>query len=368
MDPRDQLPGTEHVPVRLSDPGEVAAALPALLGFRPKESLVLVSLTDSGSGGGRVGLTVRADLPASGDAAVAAAVLARSVRTDRPSGVLVVVVSEGADLAGAGAAVRDDDSGPSGLPHRGLVREVGAALARDAVPVRLALLVRGGRWWSYDCPRSCCAPGAGTAVPEGVTVLEAAAVATGTVVERDRGDLARRISAPDGAGRAAMAATCDLVGVECSTRVLEAGLDAMAEESWSAITAAAGRCRPDSPGPALSDREVARVLCGLRDRDVRDRALELATGADAPAAEILWTECTRRAPAALVAAPATLLAVSSWLRGDGAMANVALTRALTAEPAYALARLLARALGECLPPAELRAMIGDARAGFRSRG
>jgi hypothetical protein len=103
---------------------------------------------------------------------------------------------------------------------------------------------------------------------------------------------------------------------------------------------------------------VARIVWGLRDRDVRDRALELAMGADAPAAESLWTECTRRAPIPLDAAPATLLAVSAWLRGDGAMANVALTRALAGEPTYALARLLAQALAGCVAPAELRALIG----------
>ena len=99
------------------------------------------------------------------------------------------------------------------------------------------------------------------------------------------------------------------------------------------------------------------MVWGLRDLDVRDRALQLATGPGAPAAEILWTECTRRAPGPLAAAPATLLAVSAWLRGDGAMANVALARALEVEPAYALARLLSRALAECVPPAELREMI-----------
>ena len=47
--------------VRISDPGEVAAALPHLLGFRPEESVVVVGL--GGPSGGRVGLTVRADLP-----------------------------------------------------------------------------------------------------------------------------------------------------------------------------------------------------------------------------------------------------------------------------------------------------------------
>ena len=355
MDPRDDLSDLERPGVRLSDPGEVAAALPALLGFRPRESAVLISLT--GSRTGRVGLTVRGDLPAAGEEVAAADLLVRSLCTDRPGGALLVVVSEAPDVPASRADGRARDGGPAGLPHRGLVREVVAALARGGVPVRAALLVRAGRWWSYDCPRACCAPEAGTVLPGGVTALEAASVATGMVVERDRSDLVRRIAAPSRPARAAMAATCDVVAVECSARIAEVGSAAMAEESWAAVIAAAGRCRPASSGQALGDRDIARVVWGLRDRDVRDRALELGIGPDAPAAEILWTECTRRAPGPLAAAPATLLAVSAWLRGDGAMANVALARALEAEPSYTLALLLGRALAECLPPAELRVLI-----------
>jgi hypothetical protein len=337
-------PQPDRVDVRISDPGEIAAALPALLGFHPRESVVLVSL--AGPSGRRVGLTVRADLPPDGGAEAVAAEVTRSVRTARPSGVLLAVVSEAPDV-------------PGGLPHRELLHEVVLALASDRIPVRAALLVRAGRWWSYDCDRPCCAPRAGTPLPEGVTALEAASVATGTVVERDRSDLVRRIAGPVGQARRAMAAACARLAAECSARVLEVGFDAVAEESWAAVTAAAARCRPGAVREALTDREVARVVWGLRDRDVRDRALELATGDDAAAAEILWTECTRRAPAPLDVAPATLLAVSAWLRGDGAMANVALARALAGDPAYALARLLAQALAECLPPADLRAMIEE---------
>jgi Domain of unknown function (DUF4192) len=362
MDPRrwpaDLRP--DRVDVRISDPGEIAAALPALLGFHPRESVVLVSLT--GPSAGRVGLTVRADLPPDGRAEATAAEVTRSVRTNRPGGVLLTVVSEVPDVPGAGSTGRGADGGPSGLPHRELVHEVVLALTADRIPVRAALLVRAGRWWSYDSARPCCAPGAGTPLPQGVTALEAASVATGTVVERDRSDLVRRITGPVGQARGAMAAACARVAVECSARVVEAGVDVVAEESWAAITAAAARCRPGAVRQALPDRDVARVVCGLRDRDVRDRALELALGPDAAAAEILWTECTRRAPAPLDAAPATLLAVSAWLRGDGAMANVALTRALAVDPAYALARLLARALAGCVPPAELRAVIGETLA------
>ena len=358
---RDRSPDPERIDVRISGPGDIAASLPALLGFRPRESVVLISLT--GASGGRVGLTVRGDLPPMEGAAAAVAELTRSVRTDRPRAVLLAVVSEVPDVAAVDGAGRGGDGGACGLPHRGLVREVVGALARDGVPVRDALLVRAGRWWSFDCPRPCCAPGAGTALPRGVTALEAAAVATGMVVEADRSDLVRRITGPGGPARSAMAATCEEMAVECSARVLETGVDAVAEESVSAVTAAAARCRPGAPRRALTDREVARVLWGLRDRDVRDRALGLAMGADAPAAEVLWTECTRRAPAPLDAAPATLLAVSAWLRGDGGLANVALARALAAEPAYGLARLLAEALARCVPPSRLRAIIGAALAG-----
>jgi hypothetical protein len=350
---RAHLP-PERFDVRISEPGEIAAALPVLLGFRPQESVVLVSLT--GPSGGRVGLTVRGDLPPPDGAAAAAAALVRSVGTDDPCGVLVAVVSEAPDVPSAGRAA-NGDGGPPGLPHRALVRELVVALAADGVPVREALLVRDGRWWSYDCPHPCCAPGAGTALPEGVTPLEAASVATGTVVERDRGDLVRRISGPPGTPGPVMAAVCALVGAECAARIGDVGADVVAEESWSAVTAAVARCRPAGRATGLTDEEVARVAWGLRDRDVRDRALELAVGDDAPAAEILWTECTRRTPAPLDAAPATMLAVSAWLRGDGAMANVALARALASDPAYALARLLAQALAQCVPPSDLRTII-----------
>jgi hypothetical protein len=351
----DPRPG--QFAVRISGPGDIAASLPALLGFRPRESVVLIGLR--GTTAGRVGLTVRCDLPPEDGAAEVAAELARSVRTDGPRAVLLAVVSEAPDVPG--------DGGTAGLPHRGLVHEVVVALARHDLPVRDALLVRAGHWWSYRCPRPCCAPEAGTPLPDGVTALEVASVATGVVVERDRSELARRITGPAGPARSAMAVACAEVAVECSVRVLEVGFDEVAEESWSAITAAAARCRPGAPRQALTDEDVARVVWGLRDRDVRDRALGLATGTEAPAAEILWTECTRRAPVPLDVAPATLLAVSAWLRGDGAMANVALARALAGEPTYALARLLSQALAGCVRPADLRALIGVAQDRPRRR-
>jgi hypothetical protein len=337
---------SDPIDVRISDPGEIAASLPGLLGFRPRESVVLISLT--GPTGGRVGLTVRADIPHDESAGTVARVLARSVCSARPRGVLLAVVSEAAD----------EVAGPTAdLPHRALVCELTRALAEQAVPVPEVLLVRDGRWWSYDCPHPCCAPAAGTPLPGGVPELEVAAVATGMVVAPDRDDLVGRIARPPGFDGDAMVAACIRAAGECSAAIVADGRGATAEASWSVLTAAVARCRPGGPSAPLTDDETARILWGLRDVHVRDRALQFAIGPDAAAAEVLWTACTRRAPAPLDAAPATLLAVSAWLRGDGAMANVALTRALDSDPGYRLAALLSQGLAECLSPSELSAMI-----------
>jgi hypothetical protein len=240
------------------------------------------------------------------------------------------------------------------LPHRPLVHEVTVALHRDRIPVREALLVGDGRWWSYDCPAVCCHPANGTPLPEGTSPLAAASVAAGVAVADSREALAARIAPLDGPDRASMAAAARRVAAEASARVLAVGRDVVAEESWAAVRAGLAHCRA---GTALSNAALARILWGLRDTAVRDRALQLALADDDAAVDSLWTECTRRAPRRYVPAPATLLAVGAWLRGDGAMAGVALERARAADRGYRLARLLGQALAACLPPAELRALI-----------
>jgi hypothetical protein len=360
----DDATGPQYL-VRMSDPGEIAAGLPYLLGFRPAESVVLVAL--GGPSGGRVGLTVRADLPPAEDAAGVAEVVARGVATDRPAGVVVFIVSERPDVP-----VADDwpsDDAPTELPHRAVLHEVVLALAARDIPVRDSLLVRGGRWWSYECPHPCCAPGAGTPLPAGVSELEVASVATGQVVEADRSRLTERIAPIGGPAADHMAEVALRVGAQHTRDML---VDAARAErhSWSVIRKAVEQCRPGAGSAAvrLSAREVARVLWALTDVRVRDRSLGLALGSQAAAAEVLWTECTRRAPLPLQAAPATLLAVSAWLRGDGAMANVALERALTSQPGYGLAELLVQGLAACVRPEQVRATIRETVAALNRSG
>lgn len=343
---RNALP-SDPVVVRVRDVGEIAAGLPHLLGFRPRESIVLIGL--GGGSGRRVGMTVRADLPSPEHGRSLARMLARNVSTGRPQGALVLVVTEAADETVAGRPR---------LPHHHLVRQTCRALAQAGVGIADTVLVRDGRWWSYDC-----LPGGGTLLPRGVGQLEVASVVTGTVVRGSREALVASIQPPSDHDPEAMAAACARVGVALSAGVLDSGVEPAAAESWAAVMAGIARCRPaDDGGGRLSDEDLARIVWGLRDGAVRDLALDLALGDDPTAAELLWTECTRRAPAPLDAAPATLLAVCAWLRGDGAMANVALDRALTSAPGYGLAGLLRDALDACVTPTDLRMLLTAAAA------
>ncbi|WP_369138963.1 DUF4192 domain-containing protein [Modestobacter versicolor] len=354
------MPDADQPPtVHLSGRGDVAAALPQLIGFRPRESLVVVALR--GATGLRVGLTARVDLPAAEHRGPVLRELVRSLLTDGPAAVLLLVVSESDDDAAVPPA--PGSAGPvAELPHRPLVHDAVLAFDAAGVAVREAVLVRRGRWWSYDCARGCCAPDVGTPLPGGTSPLAAAAALGGQVVEDDRAALVRRIAPVGFLAAAGMAQACDQVGDDLARRTAELGWDEVAEEGWAAVLAAVEAAGParDGGGQRLSDREVARLAWGLRDVDLRDRALALALGDSAAAAESVWVDLTRRAPAPLDAAPATLLAVTAWVRGDGALANVALARALDSEPGYTFAVLLRSALDACVPPARIRRLIREA--------
>ena len=62
----------------------------------------------------------------------------------------------------------------------------------------------------------------------------------------------------------------------------------------------------------------------------------------------------RRAQPGYVAAPAALLAFVAWQSGDGALANVALDRALADDPWYSMALLLRQVITAGAPPSLAR--------------
>ena len=107
-------------------------------------------------------------------------------------------------------------------------------------------------------------------------------------------------------------------------------------------------------GEEIDVEFAAWVTVALRELRVRDDAWARMLPEHGSAHTRLWTDLTRLAQPGYVAAPASLLAFVAWQQGDGALANIALDRALADSPRYSMAKLLRRALDSGAPPSMAR--------------
>jgi hypothetical protein len=182
----------------------------------------------------------------------------------------------------------------------------------------------------------------------------AAVVAEGRVVHADRAALEAVVIPTDQAvlrrreKRLIQAADGELDGAGGEV-VLEPAAGAAVVDAAIA-DATAGRL-------VLSDDGVVALATALGIDEVRAWALRRSAGPDAPAAEQLWAALARETPDPEAAEPATLLAVSALLRGDGALANIALDRAERSWPGHAFAALVRRAAMAGLRPSVMREML-----------
>ncbi|HEU0103984.1 MAG TPA: DUF4192 domain-containing protein [Mycobacteriales bacterium] len=315
------------------DPGDLAALVPRLVGFAPSESLVVLSLRGPRR---RIGLTVRADL------------------ADVP--LLIRQIGEGLVRDGARAAVlvvHSHEPGVDGHPWSELVSEVEQALAGRGIEVTEALLVRGGRWWSYSCTAPCCPP-TGRPVDTGSALVTAAAseqAYDGRAVLASREELVASV-APQPPLGAALArrlqaqARQALEGRRPAGRRGDAELDRWrrALDSWES--------RPAPLPPA----DAAALALALHVVEVRDAVLSWS-GPRRDALLGLLGQLSRGVVPPDDAPLCAVLAGVAYAHGNGALALVAVQRALSTDPGYGLAQLLLAALDGLLPPAQVRAAL-----------
>lgn len=110
----------------------------------------------------------------------------------------------------------------------------------------------------------------------------------------------------------------------------------------------------------LDEDMIVSLAHGLTHPRVRDAALAIALTDLAQPAEILWTHLTRATPRSHVTHPATLLAVAAYLRGNGALAGIALNVAIDADQPSELALLLRMALHNSTTPRQLKELLTKA--------
>lgn len=321
--------------IRLSDPAELVAAIPHLLGFHPQDSVVLIALH-----GKNLGLTLRADLVDIGQVPLLAEQMLAPLLRQEPTGVALVVI--GGEPGGDGTP-----------PHRPLVDALDQALADAGLPLVHAAwtsaTAAGAPWRCYDDP--LCE---GVLPDPATSPLAAATVAAGAVTFEKREDLVALLEQHD---VQALARRSALLHAADAEHPMTAGLRA---RRFSLLE---GLRRQVADGDVvLDDRVVVEVASALCDHRVRDACLPWCIGSDAAGAERLWLALVRATPAPERAEPAALLALVAYLRGDGAMAGVALDAALDACPEHSLSNLLRAALDGGLPPDALRTVAADAAA------
>jgi hypothetical protein len=324
-------------PVTLTarNPEDLLAAVPCVLGFRPEESVVLLTFGAPGSA-----FHARVDLPRSEeDAGEVSGLLRDAARRNRVRQVVLVGYSLEAEETGR------------------VLRRLAADFRDEGFEVIDVLRAEPDRWFALLPGR----PGPAEGVPYDADShpFAAQSVLAGKVTHASRAELAATVH-PDEVGTAAVQAA-----IRARTRRRRSALPSRtAQARWlrDAVRRHVGERTP------LSSVDVARLVLAIQDVELRDVAWSTLTRENAADQTDLWRDVVRRTPARFLAPPATLLAFAAWLGGHGALAWCALDRCWEADPDYSMAGLVAQALTGAMPPSAWEPIPEDSLSVLRDIG
>lgn len=303
-------------------PTDLVAVVPAVLGFHPQDSVVLLTFGPPGAA-----FHARVDLPvATADQADVAEVLVDAIRANGVRRAAVLLYTDDAEAAHEQALV--------------LVRRL---LDLD-VQVIEVLRVDEGHW--YPVPED---GSVGTAYELETHPFTAQRVYQGHVVHRDRDELADSLVGTDeeDAVAVALAATrfAELMATSQESQVSARGFLAT-ESRWLQ-----GRIRTRlSDGSQLDAGDAGRVLVLASLVPARDVAWAEINRENSGCHVDLWRELVRRGPRDLLPGVSALLAFAAWQHGDGALAWCAIDRCLDVDPDYSMAHCVAQLLTRAVPP------------------
>ena len=337
-EPAAAEPAAAQTRIRVDSVAGFLAVVPHLLGFHPSQSMVVVGLNPRR---GRIVLGFRYDLPDPPDAARsrdiaqhAATVLTQrrvkiAVAAGYGPGTLVTPVAEALRVALLGAGITLHD----------------------------LLRVQDGRYWSYACQDPRCCPPDGVPFDGPAHPAAAALAAAGITARPDRATLAGSLAPVTGPAAEAMARAT----VRALRRAGKLAAAAAGPAEGQQLIIEAGRAavreaiRTYRGGGQVTDHdELAWLAVSLADLPVRDDAWARMDPGFRAAHLRLWADVVRHAREPFVPAPASLLAFTAWQSGEGALANIAIERALAADAEYSMAHLIGQAVDAGLPPSAAR--------------
>jgi hypothetical protein len=329
--------GAARRTIRATDPVNVLNLVPYLLGFQPEESLVVIGVEPPHA---TVGVTLRTPLLDSADPGLIIRHMDQVVdvlnRNEFPQALAIGYGSN--ELVTSFMGDFHSVAESCGIELLGLLR------------------VEGSRYWSYTCTDPTCCP------PEGIPFEltddpELMSVLAGGVpcVLANRGSLAAQVSSVTGAEAVAMrratrraeARAARLREQASASDDEPSGHALLVREGIKAMTAAIQQYHD---GGTIPRDQVAWLTVILRDIQIRDDAWVRLEAAHRKENLRLLLHLTQLARRGYVAPPATLMAFVAWQCGNGALANVALDRALGDDRHYSLAQTIRLAVNLGIPP------------------
>lgn len=314
--------------MRLRSPADVVEAIPYLLGFHPRKSVVVVGLC-----GARVEVSARLDT-----CTTTGPTLAELLNRISRSEVDAVM------------AVEFCDTHPAEQWDQGLRRT--ALLATEASnrgqTLLASLVVYDGRWWSYA---DVIPPEVGTALLGAGSQAAATATYAGLVAYPDRNAALEILNQPSQLGREQHA---DLIA-EYENAAVQAILDGNGSRQRRSVTRAvfaAARASDETLIPIVEQeptKAICRLAVGLTNTEIRD-SVWVAVDRGRLDGRPLWLALAQVVPPPYDAAPLFLYGWVSWRNGDGLLALEAAKRALVSDPGYTAADLLLAALDAGLDP------------------
>lgn len=318
------------------NPVDLLAVVPCVLGFHPEDSVVLLTFDDRET----QSFHARVDLPVVAAEQEQVAAMLRAV-----------AARNGARRVGI--VLYTEDAGAADAFQRILV----PWLDRDGVEVVDVLRVAGDHFHPAD---EVDHPG----IPYDLSShpFTAARVMEGRVTFDSRQDLADSLVGADADDTEEIAAAADafadrllLVGSRTARRSGRRGplVRALSTELREHARWLQDRLRSagDAGAAPLSAIDAGRVLVLVALDTLREVAVAELTRPTAAAQLDLWRDLSRRAPADLRSAPASLCALAGWLAGEGALAWCALERCFETDPDDVLAHHVAALLESATPPA-----------------
>lgn len=290
----------------LTSPHDLLSAIPFVVGFKPEESIILISVRQDS-----VSMAMRIDFPPALDDAQVE-ILISHLKRDHADAVLAVFYTQFLNEA-----------------TEAVIAMVTRAIEAE-IMLRESLVVAGDRWRSLLCQDPQCCPLEGSPLPELVdSRIAVEQVALGKPLPFENIDqLVASLSA--------LPEDSEILEEISRIPIIDYQTDPVAQQREGAEAIMDFMADFHADGLCRDKKLIALVLVRLLDLQVRDFALGSVTEETMNNYFNAWRWLMRIAPQGYVAPVATLFAAVAYERGDGALAQRALDRVEADDPEYAM--------------------------------